>query len=85
MRGMYTLLKKRNPRLMKDNARIYRNIRLSRLQMKRSNPKSQSHQKLETLAEVAIRIFGPEVACETAANPNPRKSTDTSKGKHQNL
>ena len=31
MRRMYTLLQKINLRLMKDNARIYRKIRLSRL------------------------------------------------------
>ena len=72
MRGMYTLLQKRNPILMKDNARLYRKIRLSRLQMKRPNPKSQAHQKLETLVEVAISIFGPEVACETTVNTKSR-------------
>ena len=70
---------------MKENARLYRKIRLSRLHMNRSNPKSQAHQKLETLAKVAISIFGPEVACETDANPNPRQATETSKGQHQNL
>ena len=70
---------------MKDNSRLYRNIRLLRLQMKRSNPKSQAHQKLETLAKVAISIFGPEASCETTANPNPRNAIETSKGKHQNL
>ena len=72
MRGMYTLLQKRNPILMKDNARLYRKIRLSRLQMKRPNPKSQAHQKLETLVEVAIILFGPEAAYDTVANPNLR-------------
>ena len=70
---------------MKDNSRLYRNIRLSRLQMKRSNPKSQAHQKLETLAEVAISIFGLEASCEIAANPNPRQDLETSKGQNQNL
>ena len=38
-RGMYMLLQKRNMRLMKDNTRFYRKIRLSRLQTKDSNPK----------------------------------------------
>ena len=58
MRGMYILLQKRNLRLMKDNARLYRMIRLLRLQMKNSNsnPSSQDHFALETLAEVATRF-----------------------------
>ena len=49
------------------------------------NPKSQAHQKLETLAEVAISIFGPEATYETTTNTNTRKAIETSKGQHQNL
>ena len=56
MRGMHILLQKRNLRLMKDNARLYRKIKLSRLQMKNSNPKSQAHLVLETLEEAAISL-----------------------------
>ena len=63
---------------MKDNSRLYRMIRISRLHNKYSSPRT--HLSLETLAEVAISIFGPKIACETAANPNPRKATETSKG-----
>ena len=56
MRGMYVLLKRRNLRLMKDKSRIYRMIRLARLKKKNSNPSSQAHFALETLAEAAISL-----------------------------
>ena len=49
MKGMYFLLQKRNLRFMKDNTRLYKMIRLLRLQMKNSNPNSQTHLALETL------------------------------------
>ena len=38
MRGMYIMLKRRNLRYMKDNTRLYRMIRLLRLQVKNSRP-----------------------------------------------
>ena len=60
MRGMYVLLKRRNMRLMKDNSRLYRMIRLLRLQKKDSNPKT--HPALETLVEEAISLQDPEAA-----------------------
>ena len=58
MRGMYVMLKRRNIRYMKDNTRLYRMISLLRLQVKnyRSNPISQTHFPLETLAEAAISL-----------------------------
>ena len=71
MRGMYILLQKRNMRLMKDNARLYRKIRISRLHTKNSNPKSQAHLALETLAEAAISLQDQVAACDAAAIPKP--------------
>ena len=68
MRGMYVLLKRRNLRLMKDNSRLYRMIRISRLQKKDSNPKT--HLVLETLAEPAVSLQDPEVAHDIADIPN---------------
>ena len=55
MKGRYFLLQKKNLRFMKDNTRLYRMIRLLRLQVKNSNsnPSSQTHFALETLAEAA--------------------------------
>ena len=71
MRGMYVLLKRRNLRLMKDNYTLYRMIKLSRLQKKNSNPISQSHLALETLAEATISLQDLEVAHDAAVSPNP--------------
>ena len=66
MRGMYILQQKRNLRLMKDNSRLYRIIRLSRLEKKNSNPISQAQLALETLSEAAISLQDPEVAHDVA-------------------
>ena len=71
MRGMYILLQKRKLILMKENSRLYRMIRLSRLQMKDSNPNSQAHLALENLAEATISLQCPEAACDVADIPNP--------------
>ena len=68
MRGMYVLLKRRNLRLMKDNSRLYRMIRMSRLQKKEPNPKT--HLTLETLAEATISLQDLEVAHEVVDIPN---------------
>ena len=58
MKGRYFLLQKRNQRFMKDNTRLYKMIRLLRLQVKnsRSNPSSHTHFALETLAEVGVSL-----------------------------
>ena len=67
-----TKLEESNLRLRKEKVRLCRKIRLSKLQIRNPSPQPQAHQKLETLAEVAISIFGPKAACETASNPNLR-------------
>ena len=75
----HTKLEESNPRLRKDK------IRLSKLQKWNSISQSQAHQKLETLAEVAMSLFGPEVAYDAASIPNPRQAIETPKDKHCNL
>ena len=82
MRGMYTLLQKINMRLMKENARLYREIRLSRLQMNNSNPKSQAHLALETLAEETISLQDPDAMCDAAAIPNPMQVAKMPEGQN---
>ena len=47
---------------MKDNMRLYRMIRLMRLQNKNANPSPQTQLALETLAEAATSFQDPEVA-----------------------
>ena len=56
---------------MKDNSKLYRMIKLSRLQNKNSNPSSQAHFALETLAEGATSFQDPEVAHDSVALSNP--------------
>ena len=80
MRGMYILLQKINLRLMKDNTRHYRMIRLSRLQTKNSNPNSQAHLALETLAEAAISLQDPEATHDGATIPNPMQVEEVPEG-----
>ena len=82
MRGMYILLQKRNLRLMKDNVRLYRMIRLLRLQMNNSNPKSQEHLTLETLVEVSISLQDPDAACDAATIPNPMQVAEIPEGQN---
>ena len=53
----YTRLEESDLRLRKENTMLYRKIRLSKLQTRNASPQSQAHQKLETLAEVAISIL----------------------------
>ena len=79
MRGMYILQQKRNLRLMKDNSRLYKMIRLSRLQQKNPNPNSQAHLALETLAEAAISLQDPEAAGDAADIPNPMQVVEVPK------
>ena len=71
MRGVYVLLKRRNLRLMRDNTRLYRMIRLMSLQEKNSSPSPQAHLALETLAEVASSLKDPMAAHEVVVFPNP--------------
>ena len=53
---------------MKDNSRLYRMIRRSRLQKKDSIPRT--HLALETLVEAAISLQNLEVAHDIVDIPN---------------
>ena len=85
MRWMYTLLQKINLRLMKDNSRLYRMIRLSRLQKKNSNPSSQAHFALETLAKAAASFQDPKAAHDVVALSNPMQMEEITKGQREKL
>ena len=67
---------------MKDNTNLYRKIRLSKLQTKNSNPQSQTHHKMETLAEVAMNIYNPETTYDSTTIPNPIQITETLEDQH---
>ena len=57
-------------RLMSDNTRLYRMIRLMRLQKKNSSPSPQAHLALETLAEGAASLQDLEATREVVVLPN---------------
>ena len=80
MKRKYTKLEESNLRLRKENTRLYRKSRLSKLQTRNSGPQPQAHQKLKTLVEVAMSLFDPEVSCDVVAIPNPIQVVDTQKG-----
>ena len=46
-------------------------IRLFKLQIKNSNPKSQAHLALKTLVEAGISLQDLEADCDDADIPNP--------------
>ena len=70
MRERYIFLKRLNKRYMKDNTRLYRMIKLQRLQMNDAKPNPSTHLTLETLAEVAVSLQPPELSQATANLPN---------------
>ena len=86
MRGMYIMLKSRNLRYMQDNTRLYRMIRLLRLQIKKSNtnPSSQTHCALETLAKEATSFQDLEAAQDVVVFPNPMQPKEFPEDQQQN-
>ena len=70
MRERYIFLKRLNKRYMKDNTRMYRMIRLLRLQVKNAKPNPSTHLTLETLAEAAISLQNLESSQAAANLPN---------------
>ena len=53
-REIYIFLKRLNTRYLKDNTRLYRMIRLQRLQLKEAKENPSSHPTLETLVTSVI-------------------------------
>jgi hypothetical protein len=51
-------IKDKNRTLIKENMKLYRQLRLMRLKIKESQPPAQEHTKLETLAEIATSLKG---------------------------
>ena len=62
MRERYVFIKRLNKRYLKDNTRLYRMIRLQRLQMKEAKPNPSTHLTLETLVEATVRLQPPEAS-----------------------
>ena len=70
MRERYIFLKRLNKRYLKENTRLYRMIRLQRLQIKDAKPNTSTHLTLETLAEAAVSLQPLESSRVAANLPN---------------
>ena len=70
MRERYIFLKRLNKIYLKENTRLYRMIRLQRLQVKDSKQNPSTHLTLETLAEAAVSLQHPESSQVVANLPN---------------
>ena len=55
---------------MKDNTRLYRMIRLQRLQVKNAKPNPSTHLTLETLVEAVVSLQHLESIQATTNLPN---------------
>ena len=70
MRERYIFLKRLNKRYMKGNTRLYRMIRLQRLQVKDAKPNPSTHLTLETLAKAAVSLQHPKSSQAAINLPN---------------
>ena len=59
MRERYIFLKRLNKRYLKENTRLYRMIRIRRLQVKDAKPNPNTHLTLETLAKATVSLQPP--------------------------
>ena len=68
---------------MKDNTRLYRMIKIQRLQVNISkwNPSSQTQFALETLVEVAMSLQNPEATHDAANFPNIGQAEEVTEDK----
>ena len=55
---------------MKENSKLYKMIRLLRLQKQNPNPNRKTHLALETLREAAISLQDTEASHDAADIPN---------------
>ena len=63
-------MKRMNTRYLKDNTRLYRMVRLQRLQLKEAKANPSSHLALSTLAEAAISFHPIETSHGPTNTPN---------------
>ena len=75
-------MEENNVRLRKENTKLYKKIKVSKLQTRNSSPQSQAHQKLETLADIAMSLCDPKATYDVATIPNPIQVVETPKGQH---
>ena len=71
-RERYIFLKRINTRYLKDNTRLYRFVRLQRLQLKKAKANPSSHLALSTLTEAAISLQPPKASQGTVNTPSTK-------------
>ena len=69
-RERYIFLKRLNTRYLKDNTRLYRMIRLQRLQLKEAKENPRIHPTLETLAKAAVSLQPLETSQDVVNPPS---------------
>ena len=77
-REIYIFLKKLNTRYLKENTRLYKVIRLQRLQLKEAKENPSNHPTLETLAEAAVSLQPPKASQGTVNTPSMKPTEEES-------
>ena len=77
-REKYIFLKRMNTRYLKDNTRLYRMVRIQRLQLKETKANPSSHPTLETLAEAVVSLQPSETSQDPVNNPNTKPAEEES-------
>ena len=75
-RKRYIFLKRVDTRYLKDNTRLYRLVRLQRLQLKEAKANPSSHPTLETLAEAAVSLQPPKASQGTVNTPSMKPAEE---------
>ena len=61
-----------NKRYLRENTKLYRMVRLQRLQLKEAKENLSSHLALSTLAEATISLQPPEASQGTVNTPSAK-------------
>ena len=77
-RERYIFLKRLNTRYLKDNTRLYRMVRLQRLQLKEAKENPSSHLALSTLAEAATSLHPPKASQGVVNTPSTKPAEEES-------
>ena len=77
-RERYIFLKRLNTRYLKDNTRLYRMVRLQRMQLKEAKENPSSHPTLKTLAEATVSLQPPEANQGVVNTPSTKLAEEES-------
>ena len=77
-RERYIFLKRLNKRYLRENTRLYRIVRLQRLQLKEAKANPSNHLAVSTLPEATISLQPPKTSQGPANTPNMKPSEEES-------